>query len=149
MSELTYSSEDDVKARLGARPLTSESAPSLEQVKAWLVEAEAQVEGALRSRSITIPVTDTRGIEIIKSKVVDYAEGLARQVYASTGNGADDDGLKCLERFVEFMKEIRENPADVAAMLGATASEDSTARFRSSFLDDDAPAAVFTRRSKQ
>lgn len=147
---MSYASADDVAARLGGRPLDDNSKPSSSQVEGWLAEASAMIDGALRARGITVPITDATGKTILKARVVDYAEGLARQSYAQAGNGSDEDGIKSLDRFNAFLAKIESEAAVVAAMLGATSSSGAgPSRFRSNYGDTITCPPTFTRETKQ
>lgn len=133
-----YATSADLLPRIGDRPLTSTTRPSTQQVNAWIEEAEAALEGALRAGGISIPISDARGRTQLRAWVLDYAEGHYRSSNAAAGGDSNnDDGVDLLVKFDTLITAILDNPARYGAMLevGGNAS-DASRRLRAHPLDD-------------
>ncbi len=133
-----YAKSADVEARVPYRPaLTSDSDPSVEMVDQWIKEAEAKMNGRLRSVGIGLPITDTDGVEILRMWITDYAEGRLRKSYAAAGGDADnEDGQELIDRFDETLNTIANDWAGTAAMLNAGGASDSNRVIRGNVLDN-------------
>ena len=148
----TYAVTSDVQARLPGFTLTTSTKPSTTQVDSWITEAEALLEGAMLSGGLTVPNTNTRGIEILTSWASDYAEGHARQALAAAGgDGANDDGKDLLEKFDNRVTDILDHAARYGQMLEGGAAPDGARIVRSYPLNNqdsktvDDVQPIFTR----
>ncbi len=126
---MAYATSADVQARVPSPTLSSSTKPSEALVTQWLVEADAMINGALLVAGLTAPNEDTYGLEILKSKAADYGEGRLRAALASAGNDPNNDsGKDLLERFEEWLAEVRQGEHNQALASG---SASSSARVRS------------------
>lgn len=132
----TYASTSDVTARLPGRTFGASTSPSTTDISGWIDTAEARLESALASVGITVPVTATRGIEVLKELAIDYAEGRVRRGLASAGGDADnEDGQDLITRFNDAIASIEGNPAGWSAIVEGGSASDTTRRVRSHTLD--------------
>lgn len=139
----TYASTSDIAARLPYRTIDSNSKPTSTQVGQWITEAEAMLTAALDTCQITTPVTNSNGIELLKSWACDYAEGRTRMAYANSGgDGGNDDGKDLIENFKELIDKILDNPTMYSAMFNAGDAEASSRRVRGYVLDNDDSVSI-------
>lgn len=113
----TYASSSDVSARLAGRTIDASSKPTSTQVEQWITEAEARLTGALRAANVSMPVTDTDGIETLKSWACDYAEGHTRKAWVSADGEGSVEANNLLEAFEKRLVDIKESPSWYEAML--------------------------------
>jgi len=116
---MAYTSTAEVRQRLPNRTIDGSSKPPASAVDQWVIEAEALVEAELAAAGIGVPVTTSRGVEVLKNKCTDYVAGLVERAYVSGTNLEDTDvGLDLIERFEAFLSLIRTDPNRVKPMLG-------------------------------
>ena len=151
-----YASSSDVADRLPGRVLTNDSTsqPTLDNVDTWILQAEARVNGALAAAQISIGSLSADGRLIIKTIILDIAEGVTRKAMASAG-GIDDstEGQAAIEAFAVIIKDIRANRTDWEATLTGGTASSATRGLRGHALDnqdgktiaDGDFAPVFTR----
>ena len=126
----------DVQARIPYRTIDASSPPTQSQVGAWVEEAEARINNALRAGGMAAPVANAEGAEQLKALSIDYGEGRTRIAYASAGgDGGNDDGKDLIEQFGNVIDNILEHPARWSAMLQGGDASDATRRLRSHVLD--------------
>lgn len=141
---MAYSTTDDVQANLPGRTLSASSKPALAQVSGWITQGDALLDGSLAAKGMTVPYTEgANALAILKSWSLLYAEGHTRMAFASGGgDGGNEDGKDLLEQFEKVLAFIRENPGDVAAMLGDGSAPEATKRFRGYVLDNDDSVSI-------
>src|SRR3990167_10063565 len=133
----TYAATSDIQARLPGFTLSTSTKPSSTQVSQWITEAEAELEGAMLAGGLTVPNTNTRGIEILKSWASDYAEGHARQALAAAGgDGGNDDGKDLTQRFEDRIQDILSNAARYGQMLEGGSAPDGSRIVRTYHLNN-------------
>lgn len=124
----TYAALSDVQARLPGRTFSATSKPTIAQVEAWLEEAEAMVLGSIRAAQIAVPGVADDGAKIIRSWMVDYAEGHTRQAHAAgAGVNASDDGKDMVDAFRELLVNVRRYGSDYGPMLANGAATGAVA----------------------
>jgi hypothetical protein len=135
----SYASTSDIAARLSGRTISTTSKPTTAQTSAWIDEAEAQIEGALASIGMTVPVASpARALVILRAWTLLYAEGHTRMAFASAGgDGTNDDGKDMLEQFYARLDFIRTNPTATESMLSDGSPGDSARRMRGYVTDND------------
>lgn len=127
----------DVQARIPYREIGATTLPSQVNVDEWIDEAEAMLNGVLAAAGLSSPYTTTNAKNILRSWVVDYAEGMVRQAYASAGgDGANDDGKDKIERFEKRLNDILASPSQYGAMLGGGDAPESSRGVRGHVLDN-------------
>jgi len=115
----TYATNADIAKRIG-RSLTASTKPSTTDVDAWISEAEGEIEAELIAAELTVPVTDSRGVLLLKSKVTSYATARWIEAIAAASNLAVDrtDAPDLMREFTDFRDVVRGNPSRAATMLG-------------------------------
>jgi len=134
----TYASVSDVQARLPSRTIGASTKPSTTQVGEFIDQGEALLTGALMGADVAVPITDTTGIEQMKSWATDFAEGLTREAYASAQG--DDDvnaGADKIKAFRDLLDEIKNDGDRYYKMLWGGATSESTAKTRGYVLRND------------
>jgi hypothetical protein len=146
----TYS---DVQPRVPTFAISESSEPSTTQVNAWIDEAEAKINNALKAGGITTPVANGEGVEALKALTIDYAEARVRRAAVPAGTAEAGEGVAMLEAFEAVLKDMRLDPQGWSAMLGGGSAAADTQRLRSHVThdvdgrsrDDDAFAPTFTK----
>lgn len=123
-----FANVSDVAPRVGDRPLTATTVPSLQQVEEWIIEAEAELLGTLAAVGISTSYSEgTRGFSILRHWVLNYVAGMFRVSHAASGgDGSNTDGQWLVEEWRNRLREIAENADKFAAMLGAAAAGATT-----------------------
>ena len=130
-------STGDIRGRVPYRTIDANTTPSAANVKEWLDEAEAMINGALQAAEIApVPITSDIGVKILKKLTVDYAEGRTRKAFAASGgDGSNEDGQVLCDAFEEAIESIIKNPAIWDAKLNGSATA-STRRMLGTPTDD-------------
>lgn len=133
----SYATVADVQARVPYRTIGASTQPSTSQVQAWLDEAEAVLNGALKASELPAPYTDADAKKILGMAVADYAEGRLRLAYASAGGAEENqDGQKRVDAFRAAVESIVDEPSRWGAMLGGGTAPASARRIRGHVLDN-------------
>jgi len=149
----TYASNSDLQARLPGLKLGLETKPNTSQISQWITEGEAYLTGALRAGGISLPITDSGGIEVLKGWAIDYTEGRTRRALAAAGGDTPSEtGDDLIEAFFELLRSIRSDPAFFEGMLTGSGSDDTrnmrgyvTDNADSESISDGDFAPVFTK----
>lgn len=133
----TYATNADVTRNIPARPIDSTSSPSTTDIDAWITQAEAMLTGALAGGGVSVPITDTGGIQIMRIWTVLFAEGHTRMALAaSAADVGNDDGKDMVEAFGEVVSKIQADPGFYEAMLKQGTTSDSARRLRTYVTDN-------------
>lgn len=136
----TYATTSDLQARLAGRTFSASSKPTLTQIGDWITTGESMISAALKSAQVSTPVTDSDGIQLVKSLVLDYVEGRTRIAVAS---GAVDEqdaiGLQMVKDFSALCLTIGqgEGAALWAQMMGQGGQGSGSCAVRSHVLAND------------
>lgn len=120
----TYVDLDDVRPRIGGRPLTASSEPSQTDVSSWLDQLEAELLGELAAVGIESTEFSSRGALIVTGWLGEAAAGLVQTAHAAAaGNGSNPDGQARLDRWAKLLEDIRSAaPSYRQKLCGADAS---------------------------
>ncbi len=134
---MTYAVVTDVEARLPGRPtFDGTSQPTVTAVGDWVDIAEGRIEAVLLAIQATVPVTNARGILVMKDLALYYAVGLTEAALASAGgDGSNVAGQEKLQYFEDTLKAWAADPSGTSAMLEGGSASDSTRRVRSHLTD--------------
>lgn len=131
-----YATIADVKARLAGRPISPTSQPSEADITAWIGEAEAMLDGALKGADLPAPYSDADAVRILRAWVCDRVVGLTRMALASAGgDGQNDDGKDMVAKFDRLVDDIQRRPTVYGAMLAAGNAPAGSVRFRGANRD--------------
>lgn len=134
----TYAAIGDVQARFQGFTFADDSKPTQTQAETWIAEAEAMLEGALQAGGLTVPNTNSRGIEILTSWACDYVEGHVRNALAASANDPSNTaGQPMLEKFDARLEWIHGNYARAGQMLEGGDAPDASRKVRSYALRND------------
>lgn len=140
---MPYADLDSLRGRAPHRTIDANSKPTSTEVQAWLDEGQAIIDSELKAGEMPAPYSDADAVKVLRSIVLDYAEGRLRQAYATAGGDhTNTDGLDQLDRFYKVIEDIRKNQARWGAILGAGAAPGSTRRIRSYQTDNNAGKSV-------
>lgn len=116
---MTYALNTDIQARMPMHPWSASSKPSTTDLTNWITLAEGKLTAALKTAQVATPVTDTDGIQLIKSIICDYVEGLARLALSSGVDSSDAQiGEQRRKDFDALVEKVAAGDAGVwAAML--------------------------------
>lgn len=132
-----YASADDVKSRLGKRPLTETSFPSVAHVTAWIDEAEAEILGALEV--IGVPRSSLSGSVILRGWVASFVAGVYRRSMAAAGgDGENRDGQEEISEWRDRLRRMQESPASFVSMFSGGVTPSGGSDVRSLATDDAA-----------
>jgi hypothetical protein len=143
----------DVSVRIpAARELTSTSQPSSSDATAWIAEAEAKINNAMRFIGLAaVPLTATDLAAELKAWSLDYAEGRVRRAYAAAGGATGfDDGNDLIEAFYTWLNEIRSDPTKwLLYFSGGSSSSDNAAVRSTNTSNVNAPIFDMSRGGSQ
>jgi hypothetical protein len=130
---MSYCVYGDIQARNPYRSITASTKPSITDVNAWIVEAEAEINGYLAAMDFESPCTNSTGKSILKNKVVTYVSGLLKKAYASAGgDGSNDDGKDDIDMWNLFLDDLDKAPDKWGRIFQAGSKVGaSTSRIRS------------------
>lgn len=123
----TYATADDVRPRLGNRPLTADSSPSITSVEGWLDELEAELLGTLEALGMSSSEVSTRGASIIQKWEATAAAGIYREAMAAAaGVGSNEDGRAEVKEWTDRLADMAARPSFYRQMLCGGAASGST-----------------------
>lgn len=138
----TYTTLAGLQPRLGHRGLqiTATSEPTISDVEAWLDEAEAEALGAIKAGGGPASFTlGGQGHRIIRGRIENYVAGLVRIAHAASGGaGNNDDGVKLVDDWKEWLKKLETDSRWMLAQLDDAGSEGSDATVLRSHATDTA-----------
>jgi len=131
-----YADLGDIKSRLPGRTFSASGKVTPENVRDWIDEFEAEVNGELAAAGFTNPVTTTRGVSYLRGKVASAVAGRVERAFAvGTDFQSDDVGADLKAEYLEFLSSLRNEPSRVAAIVGEGSSSGGSS-LRSYFTDD-------------
>lgn len=115
---------DDVVPKLGNRPLTTTSDPSLSEVEDWLVQLEAELIGTLEAVGVSESSFSSRGLDTLRGWVASAGAGLVREAHAAAaGAGNNEDGRADVKAWTDRLADIAARPSFFRQLLcGASAT---------------------------
>ena len=140
---MPYADLDSLRGRSPHRTIDANSKPTATEVQAWLDEGQAILDSELKAGEMPAPYSDADAVKVLRTIVLNYAEGRLRQAYATAGGDhTNTDGLDQIDRFYASIDDIRKNPQRWGAVLGAGIAPDGTRRIRSYATDNNASKSV-------
>jgi len=132
----TYATSAELQVRMPYRTISASTKPTTTNVESWITESEGKLHGALKAAQISTPITDSDGIQQMKSWVLAYCEGRLMVAFGSTGDDDErDDGRDLINAFELLLAEIQKSSAMYEAMLTGGSASASTRRMRSHVTD--------------
>jgi len=125
----------DVQSRLPYRRIEQTSSPSTVDVEQWVEEAESLLLAVMGAAGIAEPAAGSSAHPIIRSWVVDYAEGRIKAALAAAGGLESDSGEALIERFSARLDNITSNASKWGAIFGTVDSTDKHIKIRSNTTD--------------
>jgi hypothetical protein len=114
---MAYATYSDVQARVAGRDIGASTKPTSSQVTQWITEAEAMLTGALNAVNVSTPITNTNGVEILKSWACDFAEGHIRLAWLADTGGVSDEAQRLVDTFHGRLQDIIDKPSFYEGML--------------------------------
>lgn len=158
MADGNYGTVAAVLARFPGRSITASTLPATATVESWIAEAEAEIDGVLAGAGFSVPVATTRGVSLLKAKVVSYVAARWKDGIAAGTDFEEDEGAaRDMKEFRDFIETIATDPVRAARMLNlAVGSSGGPSPLRSYPTDntDDESAddgdfdPVFTKSTK-
>lgn len=140
---MPYADLDSLRGRAPHRTIDANSKPTSTEVQAWLDEGQAILDSELKAGEMPAPYSDADAVKVLRTIVLNYAEGRLRQAFATSGGDhTNTDGLDQLDRFYAAIDDIRKDPQRWGAVLGAGIAPDGTRRIRSYATDNTASKSV-------
>ena len=121
---MAYITIPEVQAQIQNVPIDDETNPNSQEVTGFITQIEAQMNARFNAAGITVPVTGTDKLNVVKPIAID---GVKAEIYMSIGVELDLAAL-CRKNFEDHMKLIEKTPAiiqdtspTVSAPEGSTA----------------------------
>lgn len=130
---MPYATPANVASRLGGRSIGASTAPTSDEVTAWIAEHEAELDGHLSAAGFTVPVSGASPLVIVRSKIT---AKVASRVLDTYGAGTDmeesDLAPRLQKEWDDFIALISERPGTIGALIGQSISSSSNrGNFRS------------------